>query len=315
MGDTGPGLWVQKLQDFHLKVMTLLARFILLCVALIWGWTFVLVKESLEEIGTFAFLFYRFALALLLLLLLFRPRLRHVASLWVKGALIGLALFSGYWFQTLGLNYTTATNSAFITGLSVVLVPMLGSLLFRRRARRATWFGSLISIAGLALLVFGSGKTGRFSLNAGDLLTMFCAVSFAMHILLIDRYTRPTNYVPILITQIGVVMVLSGLGMVAFEGLEYPRTWSVYKGLFITGFFATALAFWAQNRFQPLISAGHTAIIFAGEPVFAAMFGYLFLGEHLTARQWLGAALILAAMLIAQLPSARRASRRKDHAT
>lgn len=315
MGDIRPCFRVQKLQDIHLKVMTLLARFILLCVALIWGWTFVLVKESLREIGTFTFLFYRFALAFLLLFLLFRPRLGHIVRSRVRGALIGLALFSGYWFQTLGLNYTTATNSAFITGLSVVLVPLLSSSLFRRRVGGSTWLGSFVSIVGLALLVFGSGKRGGFSLNVGDLLTIFCAASFAMHILLIDRYTHPANYVPILITQIGVVMVLSGLGMVVFEGPGYPRGWTVYKGLFITGFFATAVAFWAQNRFQSLISAGDTAIIFASEPVFAAMFGYLFLGERLAAGQGLGALLILTAMLVAQLPPAGRRHGRKDHIT
>ncbi|HID55675.1 TPA: EamA family transporter, partial [Candidatus Poribacteria bacterium] len=115
--------------------------------------------------------------------------------------------------------------------------------------------------------------------------------------------------------QIGVVMVLSGLGMVVFEGPGYPRGWTVYKGLFITGFFATAVAFWAQNRFQSLISAGDTAIIFASEPVFAAMFGYLFLGERLAAGQGLGALLILTAMLVAQLPPAGRRHGRKDHIT
>jgi drug/metabolite transporter (DMT)-like permease len=285
--------------------MEILVHLILLGVAFIWGWTFVLVKESLAEIGTFAFLFYRFTLAFLLLLALFRLRLRQVdRRVWVRGALIGLALFSGYWFQTLGLNYTTATNSAFITGLSVVLVPLLNATLLREAVRGTTWLGSALSVLGLALLIFGSGVR-KISLNVGDLLTMLCAVSFALHISLIGRFTRPSNYVPILIAQIGIVMLLSGLGMLAFEGTTYPGSWLVYKGLLITGIFATALAFWAQNRFQPLTTAGRTAIIFASEPAFAALFGYLFLGERLVNWQWLGTILILIAMVIAQLPSAR----------
>lgn len=282
----------------------------LLGVALIWGWTFVLVKESLREIGTLAFLFYRFTLAFALLLLLFGPRLRGVTPrVWRKGGLIGVALFLGYWFQTLGLNYTTATNSAFITGLSVVLVPVLGAAVFRERVTGAAWIGATLSALGLGLIVFGR-SLARLSLNVGDFLTLLCAISVAMHILLISRYTRPQNYLPILVAQIGVVALLSGVGMVTLEGIVWPASWVVWKGVVITGIFATALAFWVQNRFQPYSTAARTAILFTGEPVFAALFGYWLLGERLAGQQWLGAALILSAMLLSQWPAIRRSIER-----
>lgn len=279
-----------------------LPDFALLGVAVIWGWTFVLVKESLYEIGTFSFLFYRFGLALLLLLLLFGHRLKKLESgIWMKGTLIGVALFCGYWFQTWGLVYTTATNSAFITGLSVVLVPLLGAAFFKVPVAKNGWWGALLSLLGLGLIVFGTGG-GKVVLKAGDFLTVLGAISFALHILLIGYFTRPENYLPILVTQIGVVAMLSGLGMCIREGISWPSSPVVWKGIVITGLFATALAFWAQNRFQPDSSPVRAAIIFSGEPVFAGLFGYLLLGEQLAGLQWSGALLILAAILVTQLP-------------
>jgi drug/metabolite transporter (DMT)-like permease len=290
--------------------MSWVAQLALLGVALIWGWTFVLVKESLSEIGTLAFLFYRFTLAFALLLLLFGPRLRSVEPrVWRRGSLIGVALFLGYWFQTLGLSYTTATNSAFITGLSVVLVPVLGAAVFRERVTGAAWIGATLSALGLGLIVFGS-TLARLSLNVGDVFTLLCAISFAMHILLISRYTRPQTYLPILVAQIGVVALLSGVGMVTLEGVVWPTSWAAWKGVVITGILATALAFWVQNRFQPYSTAARTAIIFASEPVFAALLGYWLLGERMVGWQWPGAALILSAMLLSQWPEMRRTARR-----
>lgn len=275
------------------------AQVVLLIVSLVWGWTFSLVKESLRQIGTFSLLFFRFALAFALLAVIFRfnPRRLRSGSA-IKGTAIGLALFGGYAFQTLGLNYTTATNSAFITGLSVVLVPFMESALLKRRVEGRVWIGSALSALGLALLTlrFEEG----ISLNAGDLLTLLCAASFGLHIVLIGRFSSPENYPPILVWQIGVVAGLSGLLAFPFEGMDLPRSSLVWRAILITSLLATVFAFWAQNRFQPLLTPGRAAVIFSTEPVFAATFGYLFLGERLTARGWIGAALILLAMLISQ---------------
>ena len=301
-----------------------MASLLLLGVTVVWGWTFVVVKESLQEVDTFTFLFYRFALAWLLLLGLFgllgsgaRLRPRAVEPrVWGRGALIGLTLFLGFWFQTWGLHYTTATHSAFITGLSVVLVPVLGVLLFRERVTAAAWLGAALSTVGLALIVFGAsppsalepgtGAGVRVRVNVGDVLTFFGAVSFALQILLVGRFARPQDVQPLLLAQIGVVALLSALGMAIFEGVTWPRAPVVWKGIVVTGVLATAGALWVQVRFQPLVSATGAAVIFAGEPVFAALFGYALLGERLVGAQWPGALLILTAMLVAQWPARRR---------
>ncbi|MFB6286973.1 MAG: DMT family transporter [Candidatus Bipolaricaulia bacterium] len=285
------------------------ADLLLLGVAVIWGWTFVLVKEGVSEVGPLTFLFYRFGIAFVALALLFRRHLRGVArSVWLRGIGIGLALFGGYWFQTWGLVYTAATKSAFITGLSVVIVPLMGTLMLRERISGAAWLGAGLSAVGLALLVFGT-QLGFATVNVGDALTLVCAISFATQILLVGRYTRPSNHLPILVAQIGVVAALSGVGWATVEGAAWTTSWTAWKGILITAVLATAVAYWLQNRFQPYSTAARAAIIYTGEPVFAGVFGVLLLGERLTGGQWLGAALILGAMVLAQWPTIRRISR------
>lgn len=285
------------------------ADLLLLGVAVIWGWTFVLVKEGVSEVGPLTFLFYRFGIAFVLLALLFRRHLRGVPrTAWLRGALIGLALFGGYWLQTWGLVYTAATKSAFITGLSVVLVPLLGTTMLRERISGAAWIGAILSVIGLGLLVFGT-QVGVDTFNVGDGLTFLCAIGFTTQILLVSHYTRPSNHLPILIAQIGVVAALSGVGWLTAEGAAWTTSWTAWKGILITAVMATALAYWLQNRFQPYSTAAKAAIIYTGEPVFAGFFGVVLLGERLTGGQWLGAGLILSAMVLAQWPTIRRISR------
>ncbi len=290
------------------------ADLLLLGVAAVWGWTFVLVKEGLEEVPPFTFLFYRFALAWVLLGVLVGPQLRGVGrsgDVWRKGALLGAVLFGGYALQTIGLLYTTATNSGFLTGLSVVLVPVLGAGLFRERVPRAIWAGAVLSVLGLMGIAFGAEVSwGAMPLveegigiprwNVGDGLTLLCAGAFALQILLLSRYTRPETHVPILMAQVGMVAVLSGAGMLLWEDPSLPSSWQAWKGIVMTGVFATALALWVQTRFQPLSGAGRTAILFSSEPIFAALFGYVLLGERLVGGQWIGAALLLGAILLTQ---------------
>jgi len=284
------------------KTLHIGAQLMLILVALIWGWTFVVVKSGLAEVQTFTFLFYRFSLAFLILLALFWPRVRKAERrLWIKGGIIGIALFAGYWFQTFGLLFTTATKSAFITGLAVVFVPVLGALFFKDRVAKWAWIGAVVSVSGLSLILFGR-LDGVLGVNIGDLLALFCAISFALQIVLISHFTRVQNYIPILVAQIGAVALLSGIGMLVVEGPHVPVTWQAWEAILITGVLATALAFWAQMKFQPLSTAAQTAIIFAAEPMFGALFGYLLLGEIFRGLQWVGALLIILAMLVSQLP-------------
>jgi drug/metabolite transporter (DMT)-like permease len=285
-----------------------LPQLALLSVTVIWGWTFVLVKEGASELGPLSFLALRFALAFLALLILFWHRLRR-AQLGVReflqGLAIGLALFGGYLFQTWGLLYTTATKSGFITGLSVVLVPLLAALAFKDRVPSSGWLGAGLSALGLGLILLGQGGMGR-GLNLGDLLTLLCALCFALQIILIGRLVTRENYPALLVIQIGLVFLLSLAGALSLERPTLAISPQGWQAVLITSFLATALAFFIQNRFQPLSTPTRAAIIFSAEPVFAGLFGYLLLGERLAGLQLLGAGAILSGIALSQRVSLTR---------
>jgi drug/metabolite transporter (DMT)-like permease len=296
------------------------AQLVLLATAAIWGWTFVIVKESVQEVTPFLFLFTRFTLATVVLVLIFRKPLLETLNwkiIW-RGSLIGSVLGAGYLFQTWGLIYTSATKSGFITGVSVVLVPLMG-FLFRERIATGAWLGTAFSFIGLSLILLGPTLSSAkpisefaalfFELNQGDLLTLLCALSFAAHILLIGHWVDPQNYRVLLVLQIAATAVFSLAGAFLFERVHLEFSLSVWYGIGITGLLATALAFWAQNKFQPLSTPTRTAIIFSTEPLFAALFGSWLLSERLEWTQWIGAGLIVLGIIISQLPSRAVSSR------
>ena len=279
------------------------AELALLSIAFIWGASFVIVQDAVQTIPVLTFLALRFGIALLALLIIFNGTLLelhqplHRQALW-GGVLIGLALFGGYAFQTWGLLHTTVTKSGFYTGLSVVLVPLLAGLFFRRRVSGPEWLGAGLSGAGLGLIVFGAG-VAAIDFNSGDLLTLLAALCFAFQIVLIDRLVTEANYPLLLIAQISVVALLSAVGSLSAQQLTFNWPLPVWEAIVAMGLLATALAFWIQNRFQARSTATRAAIILASEPVFAGLFGYLLKGDRLQIEQWLGAILILTAMIIA----------------
>jgi len=274
----------------------------LLGVTLIWGATFVMVKEAVAHFPAFAFLTLRFSFALLSLIpLLWVGHRSRVASLgWTElgaGSLVGLALLAGYGLQTVGLRYTTAAKAGFITGLSVVFVPLLGAILWRRRPPPAAQMGVVLATGGLILLTLGP----TLSIAWGDLAVLGCALAFALHILAVGAFAPHIE--PRLLTaiQIGAVALISALISRAAEWPWPSLSRQVLWAALFTGVLATSLAFGVQSLAQRFTSATHTALIFAMEPVFAALFAYLLAGERLGPHRWAGCGLILAGMLIAEL--------------
>ncbi|MBU7016044.1 MAG: DMT family transporter [Theionarchaea archaeon] len=269
----------------------------LLMVAFVWGLTFVMVKESLFFISPFKFLFYRFLLSFLFLLVISCKRLKNMdRSIFKYGILIGVSLFSGYGFQTVGLMYTTPANAGFITGLSVVLVPSLSVLFIKKGLNRYSYLGVGCAAAGLFSLSFQ-----RFEMNYGDFLILLCAFSFALHIVLVGKYAP--LYDPVLLTtvQIGVVALLSFLLSLNQQPVFTTIVWET---LIITSLFATVLAFLIQNMAQRHTPPTRTAVIFAMEPVFAALCSFILVHEVFTFRKIIGCALILVGMVITELKKA-----------
>jgi drug/metabolite transporter (DMT)-like permease len=268
----------------------------MVAVTAVWGATFVLVRDAVAQVPPFAFIAYRF-LAAALLLAAIRPRLAAAGSPELAaGAVAGLALFAGYGFQTVGLQYTTASNAGFITGLSVVLTPLLAGLLLRQSPGRWPVAGALLAAAGLGLLLLQALEVRR-----GDALVLGCAVAFAAHILLLGRYAPRLSSYRLAIVQLATAGLCGLVWARAAGDLVVPGTAEVWVALAITSVAASAAAFLIQTRAQREVSPTRTAIIFTMEPVFAGLFGFLLAGERLSPRGWLGAGLILAGMLVAEL--------------
>jgi drug/metabolite transporter (DMT)-like permease len=281
---------------------------LLLLVPMLWGLGYPLIRGSMEFLGPLGFLFLRFGSALVPIALLFRRSLRMVdRGILRKGVLTGIALFFAYAFLNWGLVYTTTAKAGFIIGLRVILVPLTGALVFRLRAAPASWIAAAISLAGLAFIFFGEFEP-PLQLNPGDGLMTASAFFFALHVLLVSRYVVRENYAPMLVLQIAVVVLLSGTGSALFEVPVLPAISHVWLRALGAGLLSTALAFWLQNRFQFHSTADRTGIIFSSEPLFAALFGFIILGETLQGGQWIGAGLIITAMLLARLPDLRRSN-------
>jgi len=280
------------------------AEIYLLIIVIIWGSTFALIKGVIDTIPPYTYLAYRFLLAALILVVIFWKRLKKLNIMILKkGSLIGIFLFLGYTLQTVGLKYTTATKAGFITGFSVVLVPIISFLLLKEKVSRDSVIGVALATLGLWFLNYNSS----FSFNLGDFLVLLCAFSFAMHIISVGLFSKKLDYVLLAITQITVVFILSLFMALIFERpaihLSYPSY--IWWSIVITGIFATALAFYMQNRFQRHSTATKTAIIFSGEPLFAAMFAYILIGEKVGLIAWAGGLLIIFGMIVSQKESRR----------
>ncbi|NLN16557.1 MAG: DMT family transporter [Firmicutes bacterium] len=270
----------------------------LLFVSAIWGTTFVAVKEALADLAPYNFLAIRFTLALIVLALLglCQGRKPRASSLW-RGVRVGTLLFAGYALQTVGLKYTTASNAAFITGLSVVLVPLLAAVGLRAMPSAESIGGALLAAVGLGCLTIGDG----FGLNLGDLLVLGCAFAFAGQIVLMGKYAARSSTYELVVGQMLAVALWSWFFTLLWEEPTFqatPRTWAAMA---VTGILASAVAFWIQATMQRFTSPTRTGIIFAAEPVFAALFAYFWLQETLTLKQLVGCVLILSGMLFTEL--------------
>ncbi|OAB46130.1 DMT family transporter [Paenibacillus glacialis] len=289
-----------------------LANFSLLLVAMMWGSTFLIVQNAVRVLPPLAFNGLRFlgaaALLALIISVFYRSQWKELSWKILKHAsLLGIFLFMGYAFQTVGLLYTTTSNAGFITGLSVIFVPFLSLILLKYPISRYTWLSALLAAIGLYLLTFTGSS---FSLNKGDLLIFLCAIAFALHV----TYTAifaPTYPALLLCTlQMFIVGLLSTFSSLLFEDLgpihqviDQLVQPEVLFALLISIGPTSALAFWIQTVCQKFTSPARVAIIFATEPVFAAITGVFFGGEVLGTLAGLGCICILTGMIIAELKS------------
>lgn len=265
----------------------------LLFVTLLWGLTFPLIKGALNDAPPFSFLALRFAIASTALFAALRLRIPP-RPVWPAGLVLCVPLVLSYYAQTAGLVHTSATRSAFITGLSVVLVPMLYPALTRRLPGLWPTIGAAVAAAGLYLIT--APESG--GLNRGDVMTLFCALGYALYIIVLEIVSRRHAYRDLLAMQVLVMAVVFAPAAV-LEGGPARWTGSLWGAVLGTGAIFAATMY-LQTRFQRDTTATRAAVIFAAEPVFASGFAFLLLGETLAPLQWLGGGLILLAIVLAE---------------
>ncbi|MGE5654228.1 MAG: DMT family transporter [Bacillota bacterium] len=272
----------------------------LVCTTLIWGSTFALTKMVLDHLPPLLFLAVRFTLATIIMSIFFFTHLRqNLRHSWPAGVWVGLALAGAYITQTVGMETTSASKAAFITGLSVILVPIFQALHLRRLPQRSVLLGALLAGAGLTLL---SGILGEgFALGVGDIWVTGCAIAFAIHILATGHYAGRVNIPTLTTIQFAVTALscwITGLGLEQWPGYPPAPVWGI---IFFLALFGTAGAFGMQTWAQRRLSPSRAAIILTLEPVFAAAFGFVILSERLAWTGYLGCVAIVAGTLVAEL--------------
>lgn len=271
----------------------------ILGLSFIWGATFSIVKNALTDVSPFVFNAIRFIIASILFWILFRRNFGKFENQVVKAGLItGFFMAIGFSFQTAGLYYTTASKSAFITGFCVILVPLFTVILEKVIPKINVISGALVALCGLWLLTVPEGWD---KLNFGDILTSFCAVFFAIHLICIEIFTKKYNYIILAFFQLITTALINFISIPIFETPRLVLTMNAFWSIIITSVICSTLAIYILNRYQRYTTAVHASIIFTMEPVFAYIIAYLFYGEKLGATGTIGAGLILFGMILSEI--------------
>jgi drug/metabolite transporter (DMT)-like permease len=265
----------------------------------VWGITFAMVQDAVEELPVLAFLAYRFLVAAALVAVIFWSALRRLTRAGLRaGLLMGVFLTAGYVLQTYALQHTTASNAGFLTGLFTPATPLLAWMVLRTPLSRMALGAAVVATAGVALL---SGVGGGALHPLGDGLAVGCAIAFSFHILATDRAVSGHDVGALLVVQLAVVGLACLLAAAVRGELEVPAGGATWSALAVTAVLASAGGFFVQTYAQQHASPSRTALILACEPAFAGLFGWLLAGDRLDALGWVGAALILAAIVAVDL--------------
>lgn len=275
----------------------LLAPWALLAVAAMWGISFVWMKDILDQQDVYSFLLSRFVVAALVMVIV-NPKMitRLNREIIAKGSVIGAVLGLGYIFQTLGLDRTTPAITGFITGLYVVLTPLIAAFLLKEKLTTQAWFYIALATLGLAVL-----SVSGWSIGTGEFLVLISAILFAAHILLLSRWSKKFDAYALTFVQLSTCALVS-LVPTTVNGFTSPPDSQVWGVILFTAVFATFFAFVIQTWAQARISATKVAVILTMEVVFAALFSVILGAEPLTLRIVIGGSMVLIAMLMIVQP-------------
>jgi drug/metabolite transporter (DMT)-like permease len=280
---------------------------------LIWGATFVIIKSALMDVSPLLFISLRFFTATLILLPFAFKIFRNInRQIFRDGVFLGLLYFIGFTTQTVGLKYTTATKSAFITGTFIIFTPVFQVLIEKRPPAKRVLLGILLALTGLIFLTSkGDSLLGVFSeisesFNIGDFLTLLCALFFALYLVYLDIITKRNDYKPLVFLQIAVTGILGLLFSFLFNGweietIEFSFSSSLLFAVLYTSIFATVLTTTIQTKYQKFVTPSVAGIIFSFEPIFAAVFAFFVLNEKISNFGLVGCVLIFAGLLVSEV--------------
>lgn len=276
-----------------------LALAALVGITAVWGGTFLVVQDTIKRMPVMDFLAVRFSVATIVMFAVRPSCFRGMnRTAFLRAAALGVVLGLGYITQTYGLQHTSASVSGFITGMFVVLTPVMSWILLRRGANRNTILAVVLATVGLGLL-----SLHGWAIGAGELLTLACALFFALHIVGLGEWSAQYDVYSFALVQIGIVALIT-LVAAAPGGITLPPDGAAWGAIAITAILATAAGFLIQTWAQSLVPPTRAAVVMTMEPVFAGLFGVFIGGNHLTARIFGGAACVLGAMFISELKTA-----------
>lgn len=284
------------------KFTSIVASAGLLLAATIWGFSFVIVKDSLDYIGAFYMVAYRYTIAALVMSLIFIKKWKLLSREYIRhGALTGLFLFLAYATQTVGCDYTTAGKNAFLTTFYVIMIPLLTWLLFKKRPRFYVFIAAVMSLTGIGLLALGSGDKG---FNIGDVLTLICGIFFALHIIYTEKYNQAGGD-PLFLTLLQFIFtaIAGWISAPFFEG-AFPAaaafTGRVVGSMLYLGLLSTMVGFSLQNIGLKYVQSSIASLFLSFESVFGILFSTIFLHEAFTLKMLAGCSLIFIAVILAE---------------
>jgi drug/metabolite transporter (DMT)-like permease len=264
---------------------------------IVWGSSFPIVSLALKDFPPYSFVMLRYLLATVMLLPLCFKRLKNInKETVIAGGIIGVTVFAGTVLQTAGLVYTTPSKSGFITGLNVVVVPILIAIIYKKFPDVRTIMGVIISLVGLGVM----SLSGKMSLNFGDILTIVGAIMFSIQILVVDKYATNVDILLLTFVEFFATGIFSIIPAGIIERFNFNFNFMSIFGIAYTALFCTVIAYLIQNNMQPYTNPSHAAIIYLAEPVFSAIFS-TFIGDRLTGRTLVGCILIFLGMIVINL--------------
>ncbi|MBS1552277.1 MAG: DMT family transporter [Bacteroidetes bacterium] len=290
-------------KDNYLK--TYKAELILFIITCMWGLSFPLIKISLDHSSPVLYNFIRFFITLIIFTLVYRNKIEFSRFReWKYGLILGLFLFAGFAFQTIGLKYTTASKSAFITGISLIIIPFVQYFILNKKPKAENIAGVLIVMTGLYILTDAYFKTP----GTGDILTFFCAVFFAFHVVYLDKYSRITGYLYLLFGQFLAMVILHFVFMIYYEVILTHTLFinlnSVLAvSLLYNSLFSTFICIVLMTKYQSETTPVRAGIIYSMESVFAAVFSFFLLNEIFNKNQTAGIIIMLAGLFISEFYS------------